>query len=303
MKPMALLLLLLLALAPPPASSSSSAAAAPAPRRRVNWYLSSGNVADNAALIAAHGGAISGGYLCCGFGGTLANGSWASQAAPEALAQMAPLTEAGREAWMVSSVAEAAVKSGAWAAGGALARAAEALRPLAAAGLAGLIVDYEPADDYTVAHAQAYADYLGALAAALAPLGVAVGFDIAGWGILGPALWPTYLEFARGVSRFTSMTPTYDASNVTEDRVFVQQAVTAFPAGAYAAGVGSVLNGGLACEWDYKWNSTTFPAFVAFLAEEGVATIDVWRCDIDHRYLPDNTATWMLDALSGFLAG
>jgi len=278
--------------------------ASAAPRRRVNWYLSSANVADNADLIARHGGAISGGYLCCGFGGTLANGTWASQATAEALAQMAPLTTSGREAWLVSSVAEAAVKSGAWASGGAPAGAASALAPLAAAGLAGVIVVYEPADNYTAAHAQAYAEYLGVLAAALAPVGVAVGFDIAGWGILGQVFWPIYLQHAPGLSRFTSMTPTYDATNVTEDRAFVHEAVAAFPAGSYAAGVGSVLDAGsAACEWDYKWNASTFPPFVDFLAGAGVATIDVWRCDIDHHYLPDKTAGWMLDALTRFLAG
>jgi hypothetical protein len=97
-----------------------------APRRRVNWYLSSGNVADNAALIAAHSNAITGGYLCCGFGGINASGAWRSQPEAEALAQMAPLTAARLEAWMVSGVNEAAVHSGAWVGG--LADAADALR-------------------------------------------------------------------------------------------------------------------------------------------------------------------------------
>ena len=227
------------------ALASASAASRPA-TRRVNWYLSSANVADNADLIARHGGAISGGYLCCGFGGTLANGTWASQATAEVLAQMAPLTTSGREAWLVSSVAEAAVKSGAWASGGAPSGAAAALAPLAAAGLSGVIVDYEPADNYTAAHAQAYAEFLGALAAALAPVGVSLGVDIAGWGILGQAFWPIYLQHAPGLSRFTSMTPTYDATNVTEDRAFVHEAIAAFPGGSYAAGVGSVLGAGSA---------------------------------------------------------
>ena len=296
----------MLPVAAPAADSASAPVSAPAlapaqtaPRRRVNWYLSSGNIADNADLIAKHGDAISGGYLCCGFGGTLANGSWSSQAQAVALAQMAPLTSTAREVWMVSSVAEVAVLRGGWA--GSLVEAAAALAPLASAGLNGLIVDYEPSSNYTIAHAEAYAAYLSALAAALKPLGLAVGFDIAGWGVLAQQFWPVYLR-AGGISRFTSMTPTYDADNITLNEVFVGQALGAFGP-AFAAGVGSVLNAGAPCEWNYHWNASTFPSFVQFMGDVGVATIDVWRCDIDKRYLPDNTASWMLDALKGFLAG
>ena len=113
-------------------------------KRRVNWYLSSGEIANNAALIYDHGDAISGAYLCCKFGGILANGSWSSQTTAQALSEMAPITAGGRDVWEVTSVDEASVHSGSWVRG--LDEAAAALAPLAAAGLRGLIVDYEPAD-------------------------------------------------------------------------------------------------------------------------------------------------------------
>jgi hypothetical protein len=87
---------------------------------------------------------------------------------------------------------------GAWVGG--LADAAAALAPLAKAGLTGLVIDYEPVDNYTAAHATAFASYLSALAAALKPLGLSVGMDIAGWTILAPNYWPIYVA-AGGVSR------------------------------------------------------------------------------------------------------
>ena len=194
--------------------------------------------------------------------------------------------------------------SGAWVGG--LAAAAAALAPLAKSGLTGLVVDYEPVDNYTAAHATAFASYLSALAAALKPLGLSVGMDIAGWTILAPDFWPIYLA-AGGVSRFTSMTPTYDANNLTENRLFVGEALRSLPAGAYAAGIGSVLASDqqprcVKAGMDFKWNESDLVPFVAWLGEAGVATIDVWRCDIDSHYpAPDPTAPWLFDALANFL--
>ena len=283
-------------------SARVDASSTPVSRRRVNWYLAASRTADNAALIAAHGGAITGGYLCCGYGGILANGTFTSVPTAEALSWMAPLTSASREAWLVSSISESAVRSGAWRSVG-LERAAAALAPLASAGLAGILVDYEPADNYTSAHASAYGAYLGALAAALAPLGLSVGVDVAEWGILKQEFWPAYA--GRGLARFTSMTPTYNARNVSENRAFVSDALRAFPTGAFAAGVGTVLAGDTPCAGgDYLWTAQSFPPFVAWMAAAGVETVDVWRCDIDRPYpAPDPTASWFIGALGAFAAG
>jgi hypothetical protein len=173
---------------------------------------------------------------------------------PRTWASAGVFTSTGRDAWAVMGVSEAAVHSGAWRAG--LPAAAAAAAALGAGGLAGLIVDYEPADNYTMgevgqppphsprsyshaappidrvsvaahaaltkppwlpprdshtAHAQAYGEFLGALATAAAPL--KVGMDIAGWGVLKQEFWPAFT--GRGLARFTSMTPTYDADRVT----------------------------------------------------------------------------------------
>jgi hypothetical protein len=172
----------------------------------------------NAALIAAHGDVVQGAYLCCNFVSFAANGTF-QPPPPAAAADIAVLTSASVEAWAVGGVAEAAVHSGAWAAG--LGAAAAASQALLQQGLMGILIDYEPVSNYSDAHAQAYGEFLGALSAAIAPL--RVGMDLASWGILGFAFWPQYV--GRGVSRFTSMTPTYDAKNVTFDREFVKQAL------------------------------------------------------------------------------
>ena len=80
----------------------------------------------------------------------------------------------------VFSVDEAAVKSGA------ALKAASAVASISAeAGLDGVLCDYEPSDDYSVGHATSYAEFLNATAVALHAHGLEVGFDSAGWGILG----------------------------------------------------------------------------------------------------------------------
>lgn len=285
--------ILVVALATLPAFTSAA--------RRVHWYLNSGEVVNNAALVQLHGTAISGGYLCCGFGGIAANGSWSSQPTARALSELSPLTSSGREAWEVTGVSEAAVHSGAWSRG--MAGAVAALAPLAAAGLRGLLVDYEPADNYTAAHAQAYGSFLAGLAAAVAPLGLEVGADIASWGILKAEFWPAYTQSGL-LRRFSSMTPTYNANNLTENRVFVGQALAGLPPGSFEAGIGSVLGGGAPCPMVYGWTASTLPPFIAWMAAQGVDSIAVWRCDIDKSYpAPDPTAPFLFDALAAFLAG
>ena len=280
-----------------------------ATRREVNWYVSSGQIANNAALVRDHRASITGAYLCCGFGSFAANGSWHSMGSAAALAQMTPFTAASPplDAWMVSGVSIEAVFSGAWALPGGIDAAVAALTPLKAGGLRGLIIDYEPVTNYTDDHARRFGAFLAGLAKALTPLGLEVGVDIADWTILSPHYWPFYAP--TGVTRFTSMTPTYNALNITRNREFVGAAVAQLPAASYAAGIGSTLANPdnaqcVKAGMDFSWNETTFLQFVDFLATSGVDTVDVWRCDIDEPYPePDPTAPWVFVGLANFLAG
>jgi hypothetical protein len=80
-------------------------------------------------------------------------------------------------------------------------------------GIHGVMTDYEPLDD-SVSHAQAYARWLSAAAAAVHAIPVAageprkeLGLDIADWTILGPGYW--HLYNASGVDVMATMTPTY----------------------------------------------------------------------------------------------
>lgn len=268
--------------------------------RGVNWYVASSNVNGNAALLEKHGDAISGAYLCCNFIQFQPNGTLTQRYSDaDSSSQISVFTSAFVETWAVGGVAEAAIHTGSWQSG--LAEVARVSKLLLQDGLMGIIIDYEPADNYTQSHAAAYGEFLGALSAAIAPL--RVGMDIAGWGILGPSYWPAFM--GRGVSRFTSMTPTYDATNVTADEVFVAAAQAFFPPGAYAVGVGSVLAEGHTCGGgDFKWRNDTLPPFIDSVRQQSVEYVDVWRCDIDTHYgVPDDlTAPFFFDALAGFLA-
>jgi hypothetical protein len=253
----------------------------------------------NAAFLHAHGDALTGGYLCCNFVSFAANGTFLLRfSEADSFSQISVFTARNLETWAVGGVDENSIHSRSWEAGLAAAKAESAL--LLKAGLMGIIMDYEPADNYTAPHAAAYGDFLEALARAVSPL--RVGIDIAAWGILGPSFWPLYAN--RGVSRFTSMTPTYDAKNVSEDFHFVRQALDYFPPGSFAAGIGSVLSTPKCAGGDFLWTNSTLSPFVAFLGQQSVEYIDVWRCDIDTPYdvaSPDPTAPFFLDALVDFL--
>ena len=214
-----------------------------------------------------------------------------------------PFTSTQRSVWQVVGVDEAALFSGTYD----LPAAVKVAGSMQRLGTRGWVVDYEPVNNYTAEHAERYGAFLGALAAALKPVGMELAFDIADWSILKPSFWSHYTS--RGVARYTSMTPTYDASNLTENRVFVGQALAQLPPGTYAAGIGTVWEERGACKeaggYEYLWNATTLPTFVDFLGTSGVHTIDVWRCDVDLQYDrlgKDKTAPYFLAALEAFLA-
>lgn len=263
--------------------------------RGVNWYVSEGQVANNAALVHSHGASLTGAYLCCGFGHVGADGAWTGINRTTALSQMAPFSNLS-SLWYVVGVHNESIAAANWAPGVAAAAALAAQLP----GLTGFIVDYEPVTNYTDAHAAAYADFLRALCAALGVSAMHCGMDIADWTILGPHYWPHYVD--AGVRRFTSMTPTYDATNVTNDRAFVQQALALLPPGSFEAGLGSVLTDAPSCPMQFGWSASTLPPFVAWMKSEDVGSLAVWRCDIDKAYpQPDPTAPFFMDALAAFL--
>ena len=274
---------------------------AAAPQRKARWYVNS-DVASNVAFAQAHPGALTGWYGCCGLLGIDGAGKATQLKNISALAgpmKAALLPSTGRELTFhaVFSVAESAIHSGA-AKGG----AATLARLAAAGGADGVLCDYEPSDNYTDAHAQAYADFLGALAGAAHALSprLEVGIDVAGWGILDHF---SILQRA-DVDFYTSMTPTYDAPAVPgADRRFTTELIGAVGAARAAIGVGSVAAPGFEASCSnmpaYGWNASSFGEFASWLrTSAGVLDLDVWRCDIDHY---GKTAGWFVDTVVRFL--
>ena len=87
---------------------------------------------------------------------------------------MAVITSTTRDAWLVIGVSQEAVYSGSWTKGLDAAAATAQQMVSADALLRGWIVDYEPSSNYSMAHAQAYGAFLGGLAKALRPVGLAL---------------------------------------------------------------------------------------------------------------------------------
>jgi hypothetical protein len=305
-----LLLCCTLAVACPRFTCSTLAPSPNSTAARVRWYVN-GDVAENVAFAVAYPDALTGFYLCCGILGvdddgvaSYGKGLNASKLRAMVSAMQNPANRADGGAppltvHAVFGVSEAAIHSGR-ALNGAVGIASLA----AAAGLDGVLCDYEPADNYTMAHAQAYADFLDAVAkAATASSELEVGMDVAGWGILGgDDFMSVYAK--TGIAFATSMTPTYSAANVTTDEVFARQLLAHFGARG-SVGIGSVAAPGFESKCRnmpaYLWTNETLTAFLDFVRDEtSELGADVWRCDIDHY---GKTADWFVDGIAAFGRG
>lgn len=111
---------------------------------------------------------------CCNFATFESNGTFSSGNVSKQLQEMAVITSTKRDVWLVIGVSQEAVYSGSWTKG-LDAAAATAQQMLSAdALLRGWIVDYEPSTNYSMAHAQAYGEFLGGLVKALRPVGLAL---------------------------------------------------------------------------------------------------------------------------------
>jgi hypothetical protein len=277
-----------------PPSTMESASAAPA--RKVNWYVGGGAVAANVAFALENSSALTGMYLCCNSYSWHPNGSFSGISDAEALSMVTPLSPPSLplspplELIFVVSVSNESIASGSWA-GNVDVAAATAAR----VGVRGFVVDYEPVTNYTVAHAQAYAAFLTALADALHARGLVLGADVAGWSILDR--WDVYAPTP--VDFFTSMTPTYFGSNLTMNEAFVSGALAAGIAPSrFGTGIGTILAPGCKPEWDYKWTQSALDTFLGWVGGQGVGRVDFWRADIDHY---QQTADWVVEAAAAYL--
>ena len=265
--------------------------------RQVRWYVNT-NVESNINFAREHTNAVTGWYGCCNLFSVDANGT-ASQRSDDLSTAVDSMKHAVENRTLtfhaVFSVNDAAIHSGS-----ALDAVPDLVRLANSSGIDGLLCDYEPTVNYTVAHAQAYAAFLDRLAVELHTKGMELGMDVAGWSILD--YFNVYGETR--VDFFTSMTPTYDAKNLTRDRSFVEEYVGVLGDRRTAVGIGSVPATGYEkmCSNmpDYGWSNQTLSSFVGWLkTDAGIKDVDVWRCDIDHT--GGKTAPWFLSAMEGFL--
>ena len=262
--------------------------------RKARWYVN-GDVTANVAFARSHPGALTGFYGCCGLLGVDAAGNASLNTNLTSLTGPMKHAVEGRTLSFhaVFSVAEPSIHSRA-----ALNAVPDLVRFAREGGADGILCDYEPADNYTDAHAQAYADFLAALASQAHAQHLEVGFDVAGWGILDNwgVLAPVPVDF------YTSMTPTYN-SKVAADRAFTTELIKAVGVNRTAIGIGSMpapgYESGCKNMPDYGWNQSSFSGFTSWLrADAEVQDLDIWRCDIDHY---GKTAPWFIDAVVSFL--
>lgn len=261
--------------------------------RRVRWYVSAGRTQDNIDFAKANPDALTGFYGCCNLLAVDNTGSVSlkfenlSSISIPHKAALSPSKTMSFHA--VISVNKTAILSGS---------ALHAVEPLAMAaesgGVDGLICDYEPDSNYTIDHVHKYVKFLRALKASLEARGLELGVDVAGWGILDKLD-----EYNGSAHFFTSMSPTYNANNLTVNREFVTSMLSAFGAESVSVGMGSMMEPGdqSKCSHNFGYTNETLMGFLEFLAEKGVSDVDIWKCDIDNY---GTTASWFVNALTSF---
>jgi hypothetical protein len=152
-------------------------------------------------------------------------------------------------------------------------------------GIRGLVVDYEPSKNYTAAHAAAYAGFLRQLATSMhqARAGMQASADLASWGILDK--YSTYA--AASLDSVTTMSTWYQGRNLTA----LRENTEALLRGGFAP---AAVHLGLSTQCKSPdpvtcgWTDAKLGAWLGYLAERGLAGMDIWTPDE-----PQNVPDWM----------
>lgn len=261
----------------------------------VNWYMNGGDIPANVAFVQNYSSALTGLYLCCNSYSFLANGSFIGKDDETIRNETIPLLniQPNLQLYYVIGISNETFMDESWRIG--IPTAVATLERLTNM-VTGFIVDYEPANNYTLQHSQAYANFLKAFADAIHSNGKGqqLGFDVAGWGILNK--FNIYNE--TNVDIYTSMTPTYYGTNLTENENFVEEELESLPVANIGIGIGSMLK--TPPEWNYNYTATTLNQFIQYLQSVNISRIDIWRADIDHYGI---TEDYYFTALENFLHG
>jgi hypothetical protein len=315
----------------------SAAASAATDARHVRWYMASGAMADiplNEAFLSvpSRRRAITGTYACCNFWMVNAStGDLIGDTAGNYSDRFMPFLKRNMTVHAHGMLNELALKSGA--AMNAIPALAEFVKNN---GIQGVLADYEPLD-VTMEHAQLFAKWLEAAAAAVHAIPVQpgeprkeVGVDIADWSIIGPDFWSLYN--ASSLDFMATMTPTYGetardwpylASLVRgispEHRIDVGVASTLQPSGpaggrCEGAPFNSTFRNWSICNTtvtvggnpytskdpNCPWNASSLRSMLDYAASSGIAHASVWRSDIDEE-CHNGTAPFMYKVLGDWI--
>jgi len=251
----------------------------PVPKRRVNWYMSSGAITANIQFLQNNSNAITGFYMCCNSFTFEANGTFTGMEDEQLINQTSPLlmVNPNLELLYVIGISNISIYTGSWVNG--IEAAVDTLDRLSSY-LHGYIVDYEPSYNYSLNHSQAYANFLGAFKQALEKRNklFLLGTDVAGWGILDKYS----ILNSSNLDIYTSMTPTYFGTNLSLNEQFVLTEISSFPINSIGIGIGSMLAPNEKPEWNYNYTETSLSSFLQFLINNAINRVDIWRADIDH---------------------
>ena len=158
----------------------------------------------------------------------------------------------------------------------------------------GYMVDYEPSlANTTMAHAIAYASFLGQFAKSLHSKGKKLGMDVSGWGILDKYSLYSTLD----LDIFTSMS-TYYGTNITSNIEIVNQMTSSINSNKLAVGIGTMA---LNPDFNYNWTEYDLDIFLYFLKDNNITEIDIWRSDIDNPDETNTTLPWFLRMVTNWV--
>eukprot|EP01060_Flectonema_neradi_P038539 TRINITY_DN8125_c0_g1_i1.p1 TRINITY_DN8125_c0_g1~~TRINITY_DN8125_c0_g1_i1.p1 ORF type:complete len:286 (+),score=43.41 TRINITY_DN8125_c0_g1_i1:54-860(+) len=246
----------------------------------IRWYVP-GSL--NVSHVEENRNLYDGLNYCCGLFKIDDNGVMTNKNVTEVKDWTAKFQKLGLDVFLVGTPSEMSILSGkASSASGAL------IDFVKSTGANGVILDYEPSNNYTISHAEHYNTFLTSLKAAAVGKNVEVGMDVASWGILD------HLDIYEksNLDIYTSMSPTYTYSEAVAPKgvQFVHNMSAVFKESArYGIGSSASTSSGDHCTFNWT-GSRLYP----WLTQLPVPAIDIWRCDIDH---PGESDADFLDAL------
>ena len=185
----------------------------------------------------------------------------------------------------------------------------------------GIMVDYEPTSNYTLAHVHAYSSFLSKLGRELYLHGnLQLDMCISNWGIL--QYYGEYVHTTTNqITGMMSMGSTYYGRNITSNMETIheeiQQGISpdcscsshnsnndrhlrSKRCHQLRVGIGST--NAIWQKWDYQWTPSKLRKFIHFLNANHIHHIAVWRTDIDSINATDGTTQWLCDEITSFLS-